>query len=191
MQKIPTLFARDERGRNARDEVTEGCEWVLDGEGVATRKWDGTACLIYNSLLYRRHRHKEEKGDPPPRWRHWSFDPEQRSGHGWLPVVDEPSSRYHREAFDHGVNSEGFPFVTPHTYELCGPKINKNPDGFETHVLVSHGPTHPLSLGERTFGAIRDYLEATEIEGIVFWHEDGRLAKVKRRDFGFPWPVRR
>lgn len=47
MQKIITLFQRNhETDRLVRDEVTPGAEWVLEGAGWATKKWDGTRCLI-------------------------------------------------------------------------------------------------------------------------------------------------
>ncbi|WP_089155535.1 hypothetical protein [Micromonospora sp. NBS 11-29] len=46
MRKIPTLFRRDpEDRRRVLPEVDPECRWVLDGEGVATRKYDGT-CLL-------------------------------------------------------------------------------------------------------------------------------------------------
>ena len=28
-----------------------------------------------------------------------------------------------------------------------------------------------------------------DIEGIVWHHPDGRMAKIKRRDFGLSWPI--
>ncbi len=31
---------------------------VLDGEGIATRKWDGTACLVRDGILYKRYDRK-------------------------------------------------------------------------------------------------------------------------------------
>jgi hypothetical protein len=44
MRKIITLFQRNyESDRLVRDEVVPGAEWVLAGEGVATRKFDGTS----------------------------------------------------------------------------------------------------------------------------------------------------
>lgn len=45
MRKIPTLFVREFLPNHKiliTDQVTPGCEWVLAGEGVATRKLDGT-----------------------------------------------------------------------------------------------------------------------------------------------------
>jgi hypothetical protein len=47
MRKIATLFQRNyETDRLVRDEVVPGAEWVLGGEGVATRKFDGRCCLV-------------------------------------------------------------------------------------------------------------------------------------------------
>lgn len=36
----------------------------------------------------------------------------------------------------------------------------------------------------RTFGELRRYLEQHDIEGIVWWHPDGRMVKIKGKDFG-------
>ena len=50
MRKIPTLYVRDWDGdrRYVLPQVTPGCEWVVvNGEGVATRKFDGT-CVMYD-----------------------------------------------------------------------------------------------------------------------------------------------
>ena len=48
MEKIPTIF---DRGDNFRviDKIREGCEWVFDGEGIATEKLDGTKRAADNS----------------------------------------------------------------------------------------------------------------------------------------------
>ena len=47
----------------------------------------------------------------------------------------------------------------------------------------------------RDFATLRAYLEAHEMEGIVFWRvagdSDSDMCKVKRRDFGLPWPIAR
>ena len=44
MKKIISLFQRNYEGdRLVRDELVPGAEWVAAGEGVATRKWDGTS----------------------------------------------------------------------------------------------------------------------------------------------------
>ena len=53
MRKIISLFQRNYDGdRLVRNEVVPGAEWVVAGEGVATRKWDGTACLVENGFVF-------------------------------------------------------------------------------------------------------------------------------------------
>jgi hypothetical protein len=47
MEKIPTLFQRDPDDRKrVLPEADPACQWVLDGEGIATRKYDGTCVLL-------------------------------------------------------------------------------------------------------------------------------------------------
>ena len=182
MQKIPTLFIRDvENPRLVSREADLDCRWVLDGEGQATEKFDGTCCKIVDAVLYARHHHKAEKGDPPAGWVHWS-GPEQQSGHGWLPVDGGPSYRWHSEA------------PVPHlsgTYELVGPKVQRNPYGLEEHELWLHGCVALcIDRDDWHYEGIEDFLKTNDpIEGIVWHHEDGRMAKIKRRDFGLPWPA--
>lgn len=183
MQKIISVFKRDYEGtRKIYNEVVEGAEWVLAGEGVATVKIDGTCCMAEGGMLYKRYDAKHGK-KPPANFRP-AQDADPVTGHwpGWIPVGDEPESRWHREALSAGVPPDG-------TYELIGPKIQGNPHGLDYHALVPHGETI-LGNVPRDFEGLRAYLGQHEIEGIVFCHPDGRMAKVKRRDFGLPWPVK-
>ena len=174
MQKVPSLFKRDYEGtKKVYDEVVEGSEWVLAGEGTATRKWDGTSCRIRGGFLYRRHRVKEGKAVPPG-WIHWDDDPAQQSGHGWVPVGDGSADQYHREVDISGLDDG--------TYELCGPSIQKNPEGFENYALVRHGKLTLVSC-PRTFKGLQGFLNGRGIEGVVWHHPDGRMVKIKAKDF--------
>lgn len=182
MKKIPSLFARDHRVASGtpsyvRDEIVPGSEWVSHGEGVATRKHDGTACLVRNGVLHRRYDAKH--GKPPPPAFMPAQDPDPITGHwpGWLIVGEEPESKWHREAWAaSGVLPDG-------TYELCGPKISANPERVSGHVFIRHGSV-VLDDAPRTFAALRAYLYARPwMEGIVWHHADGRMVKIKRRDF--------
>lgn len=87
------------------------------------------------------------------------------------------------------------PKVPDGTYELCGPKIHQNREGFKTHVLIMHGasletPTTltPIKHVPRKYEALKTFLETFDGEGIV-WHykTEGTvlMAKIKRKDFGF------
>ena len=56
MKKIPTIFERDWNGDRSRvtPRANPACQWVFDGEGVATRKYDGACCMVRDGKLYMR-----------------------------------------------------------------------------------------------------------------------------------------
>lgn len=178
MKKIPTMFERDWTGDKSRviDKIHAGCEWVAAGEGIATRKIDGTSCRIEIGALWKRR--ELRPGDPmPPHFETADHDEETGKTIGWIPVGDGPDDKWHREAFE-GVS------LPDGTYELIGPKVQGNPEGSSNHRLVSHYDTGLLLDAPRTFDALREYLTGKDIEGIVFHHKDGRMAKIKLKDFG-------
>lgn len=180
MQKIPTLFRRDPADlKHVLPEVTPGCEWVLNGEGVATRKYDGTCVLVRNGAMFARREVKPGK-QPPPDFELIETDPATGKSVGWVPVTDAPEYARHWEAYERECMA---PFDRPAdgTYELCGPKVNGNPEALPGHALIPHGCTEMDA--PRAFEALRDYLLDQPHEGIVWHHPDGRMAKLKRRDF--------
>lgn len=175
MRKIPTVFVRDPETnlRHVKNEVNDDCDWVLRGEGYATRKFDGTCCLIRDGKLYKRHEVKPGKVVPSD---FETIETDANTGKtvGWVPVGDGPEDRWHREAFL---------IDTPDgTYELVGPKIQGNPENYAMHALVAHG-RELLPGSPRDFDGLRGYLLAHGYEGIVWHTVDGRMAKLKRRDF--------
>jgi len=185
VRKIISLFERN-YGRNGdhlvRDEIAPGAEWVVAGEGVATRKWDGTCCMIRDGKLYKRYDAKRGK-TPPANFEPAQEAPDPVTEHwpGWLPVGDEPESKWHRDAL---ANCPGLP---DGTYEAIGPRFQTNPERVEKHVLVPHGQ-HLLLDAPRAFEAIKAYLTDRDIEGIVWHHSDGRMVKIKAHDLGVQWP---
>lgn len=184
MKKIITLFKRNyETDRLVRDEVTPGAEWVLAGEGIATRKLDGTCCLMRDGKLYKRYEVKI--GGKPPSGFEPANEIDEVTGkqQGWVPVGDGPEDRWHREALKELTDHSNPP--KDGTYELCGPKIQGNPEGFGQHILWNHDSADRLLDAPRAFDELREYLRERDIEGIVWHHEDGRMVKVKKRDFGF------
>jgi hypothetical protein len=175
VKKIKSLFVRNYDTGYITDEVTPGAEWVQNGEGVATRKYDGTCCLIRGGKLYKRYKCK--KGKNPPEGFEPAQDKDEVTGYwpGWIPVGEGPEDYYHREAF---YTSRSKP---DGTYELYGPKINKNP------VLIPHGqwriPNCPRTYNElkEWFG---NWVKVGDIEGIVWHRENGDMVKIKKKDFG-------
>lgn len=176
MQKIISLFVRNYEGdRQVRNEIVPGAEWVIAGEGKATRKFDGTCCLVENGKLWKRYEVKPGK-TPPPNFRSANeIDPNTGKQQGWLPVGNGPEDKYHREAF--------IIDILDGTYELCGPAIQGNPEGFDKHTLVRHGCVI-LENVPRDFDGLREFFRTAKIEGIVWHHPDGRMVKIKARDFG-------
>lgn len=178
MQKIISLFKRNYDGdRLVYDEVVSGAEWVAAGIGVATRKWDGTCAMVRDGRLYRRYDAKADR--TPPNGFEPAQDPDPITGHwpGWLAVGDGPEDRWHREAL---TNAGSLP---DGTYELVGPKVQGNPEGFDRHQLVPHG-RHVLADAPRDFAGLKAYLAEHDIKGIVWHAPDGRTVKIKGKDFG-------
>jgi len=187
VQKIISLFQRNYDGdRLVRNEVVPGAEWVLAGEGTATRKFDGTCCMVRAGKLYKRYDAKH--GKTPPE----GFEPAQEAdpvtGHlpGWLPVGDGPDDRWHREAWANSADPEkpaGVAVGLPDgTYELVGPKVQGNPEGFARHTLIPHGAE--LLQAPRDYDGLKAAFVDADIEGIVWHHSDGRMVKIKAKDFG-------
>ena len=187
MKKISTLFKKDpnDLGR-VIDEVDPENTWALT-EGVATRKFDGTACAIIDGELYKRYDVKGNKktGEFPavPDGAIPCQEPDAITGH-WPHWVKcdrvKPEDKYHFEAFDvSGVWANG-------TYELCGPKINGNNEKLSVHRLIRHGAVfYGSDFFDHSFDGIRFFLKNIDIEGIVFRNPDGRMCKIRKSDFGF------
>jgi len=188
MRKIISLFQRNYEGdRLVRDEVVPGAEWVLAGEGVGTIKWDGTPVMFDGTSWFKRYDVKKGRTAPPgfiP-----AQDPDSETGHwpGWVPIGPESGDKWLREA----VCEFTFPGDVGATYEAVGPKIQGNPYGLEEHKLLRHGEAKlEMDPPPRTFAGLKEYFEQQpELEGIVWHHPDGRMVKIKRKDFGLPWPA--
>ena len=185
MKKMPTLFERqfnDKTVIKCLNKVHKGCEWVLNGEGYATEKLDGTCCMIKDNILYRRYDYKEErllpanaipcqpqKDNLTGHWPHWL-----------LCNRNNPQDKYHFEAYDKQEKwIDG-------TYELIGIHEQGKPYNLDTDILEKHGQ-RILKNVPRTFEGIQEYLKNNYIEGIVFYRENGDMCKIKRTDFGLKW----
>jgi hypothetical protein len=177
MKKIPTLFVRDQNTHKVIDEVVPGCEWVLAGQGVATRKYDGTCVMLDEDGWWARREIKPGKAEPEG-FRAEDFDDVTLKTVGWVPGNKSDWWPLIYQA----IEASGFSQI-PGTYELIGPKVNGNPEKRESHELILHGE---FIIGDapRDFEGLRDYLTHDfPFEGIVWHHGDGRMAKLKVRDF--------
>lgn len=196
MQKIISLFQRNYNGdRQVRNEVVPGAEWVINGEGIATRKWDGLALLYKDGRWYKRcdvkqftldgdrkrnYNRSVPKGFVPAQ------EPDEKTGHwpGWVPLqVEWPGDKLMWETI---LQLGDFEYEEG-TYEFVGPKVGTrggpNPENLNEHHIIKHGKAHWPDV-PRTFEELKEWFIGKDIEGIVWYHPDGRRVKIKKKDFG-------
>lgn len=186
MNKIPSVFVRDEADRTyVTEQVNPLAQWVIDGEGVPTRKYDGTCVMLDDTGMWWARREVKPGKPTPADFRPVEKDDFTGKVMGWVPIEGVQFAKYHAEALANtnrinGINGPG-------TYELVGPRINGNPEGFEFHDLIKHADAEALVLPGRSFVDLRSHLlllrKGYGYEGVVFHHPDGRMAKIKAKDF--------
>ena len=191
MNKIPTVFERDWDGDRSRvlNKVHPGCEWVLAGEGVATQKLDGACAMVRDHRLYKK-REVKKGTQVPTEFELVEADPITGDSVGWVPVGEGPGDRWFRDALENDAWVKGYVSGKPidamsdGTYELVGPKVRGNPEGLDRHLLWKHEDSIKFIDVPRDYEGLKGWLTGRNIEGLVFHHPDGRMAKIKLRDFG-------
>jgi hypothetical protein len=180
MKKISTLYKKNpENLGRVINEINPENEWVFKGEGIATRKFDGTAAAIINGELYKRYDVKKGRQVPPNAIP--CQEPDEITGHHphWVKCERGTSEdKYFFEGFDALENKEDG------TYELCGKKVQGNPEKIEGHKLIKHG-IEKMEVPDLSFEGLQYLLSISDVEGIVFHHvSDGRMCKIRKSDFG-------
>lgn len=200
MKKTPLVFIFDYDQQILTNQVKAGSEWVFEGKAVATIKFDGTATLWQDGKLWKRFDRKlspagqkfiQNNPGAKPELSHFRQAPEgfmpceeqpdAKTFHwpGWVPVSeDKPEDKHFIQALKKAQNlQEGA------TYELVGPAFASNPYKLTEHELWRHGSEKAL-LTDVSFEGICKFLRENVVEGIVFHNiEDGRVAKIRRKDF--------
>lgn len=180
MKKIPTLFLRNpDDMRHVTRNVHPDCRWVTDGEGVSTRKYDGT-CVMYDGTRWWARREVKPGKAAPANYRPIATDAVTGKTVGWEPVEQSGFAKHHAEVMRNPLIDKDD--LDAGTYELIGPKINGNPEGVACHELRKHAEAERLDA-PRDYDELAAFLAAFPGEGIVWRHPDGRMAKLKRRDF--------
>ena len=147
---------------------------------------DGAACAIIDGEFYKRYDAKkgkkppdgaipcQEKPDPyTGHWPHWVKVDWKDKGDRWFVAAYENTPWYREDG----------------TYEAVGVHFQSNPYGLDADFLEKHGRIK-IKNCPRTFDGIREWLRVNAVEGIVWWKDGKPQCKIKRRDFGFPWPVK-
>jgi hypothetical protein len=183
MEKIPTLFERDDRFRVV-DRPRAECVWVFDGEGTPTEKLDGTnvRLTVRAGQVVR----VEKRRNPS------KAQKQQGIVDGWYVDTDE----YGAEdkwilAAAGNTDVSGWP-DGEQACEALGPRVQGNPLELGEHLCVPFNLQVPVFEDvPRGYDELREYLARLDskyapghlAEGIVFHHPDGRRAKIKRKDF--------
>lgn len=183
MEKIPTLFERDDRFQ-VIDKPRPECAWVFDGAGVGTEKLDGTnvRLTVRSGQLVR----VEKRRNPSKIQKHRGIKD------GWYVDADNGSAE-DKWIFDAAGNTDVTTWPDgEHSCEALGPRIQGNPLGLDEHRCIPFNLQAPtLSHVPRGYDELREFLATMDskfapghlAEGIVFHHPDGRRAKIKRKDF--------
>ena len=185
MKKILTLFVRNPANMKVvTREADPEAAWVLEGHGIPTRKKDGTNIRV--TVKDRQRIHVEKRRNPTREEKAAGAEP------GYIDANPDESSDKHIFAAVNATNFESWPDGAS-SCEALGPKIQ---GGIESNTPClypfSFHPEQLLDFPQQvSFDSIRNYLTTHVIEGIV-WHDEvnNRYAKIKRRDFDLPWPVK-
>ena len=193
IKKMPALFVIDRQKHIATTELNEKASWIFEEPSRATIKRDGTSITVAeDGTIYARRMVKKGKKAPA------GFIPAETdsyTGHtfGLEPVHQSGFAKNFAEA------AEGRT-LTPGTYELCGPKINGNPESLTSHQLMEHGGDEATEIPDmRTVDKAQAYkmlenvfsqYKSRGIEGVVWWGADGKRTKLRVKDF-FGDPNRR
>ena len=212
MKKIPTLFVRNYTTGFVVPEITPGCEWVMEEPWPVHRKYNGTCVglfpTVHGEVRINEGIRSDEISSPDQIGEQWmarrevkqghefpngfeieQFDPTTKKTFGWEPVEQSPFYDIFLEAEDY-LEKRYFG-----TYELCGPRINRNPENYKKHTLVHHRCTeqisnvqvldiHEMSV-EDAYEALKATFEYMPIEGVVWYGMTHGMAKLKRKDFKY------
>ena len=162
-----------------------GCEEAFR-YGRATIKFDGSCCAIIGGVFYKRFDAK--KGKSVPEGAIPCCDPDPITGHWphWVKVdPNNPADKWFVEA--HNNTFRGSRGLTG-TFEAVGPHFQGNPHLVDLDLLLIHG-VYDVEV-DRDYQSIKKYLETSNCEGLVFWLNGEPVCKIKKTDFGFPWPVK-
>jgi hypothetical protein len=185
-RKMTALFEIDRVNHVGTDVVNEKSAWVFTEPTVATVKRDGTGVVITedNEVLVRRSVKKGKR--VPEGFRLAEVDAFTGHMFGVEPVAQSGFKALMEEAL---LDASFW----PGTYELCGPKINGNPEGLDEHVLIRHGAeVLPVIPDMRTVDPgdahillkpIFADLKERGVEGVVWWGTDDKRVKLRAKDF--------
>ena len=182
MKKIPTLFLRDPSNPlTVISELNSACYWVARGEGIATIKWDGQPILLQDGLMYKRYTGDLKGYSGNPLGAIWCGEEEDTTPIWWVIVTYGNEDKHIRAAMERqrlwSKSNNG-------TYEIVGPNFCHNREKQDKDVLIKHVNNGNFRGVPTNFADLVEWIRSFDIEGIVWHHPDGRMAKIKKSDLG-------
>lgn len=191
MKKFPTMFKRVFDGHKIVETLpefeSELCQKAIEF-GCPTIKFDGSPVLVRNGKVYKRldiGKAKKMPVDIPIIL--CEEKPDAITGHwpAWIELQkDAPADQWFLQAYANYWKDNA---VKNGTYEAVGPHFQGNPYNLAVDTMTKHGDALIIEL-ERTFEGVKNWLASHNHEGIVFWYHGKPVCKIKRSDFGIPWP---
>lgn len=191
MKKIKALVIIDREAHVPTENLTPELKWVLNGDVKATRKRDGQPVKFtggevgdVNNWLTRR-AVKPGKKEPEG----FVLEEEDKNTgkkFGWEPVTQSAIIKAFKQALQNA--GDDFAPTIGQTFETCGPKVQGNPEKLNEHELFAHGEEILDFEGfneDNFFAKMKELAlewKKQDIEGIVFWHNDAPVAKLRVKD---------
>jgi hypothetical protein len=187
-RKMTALFEIDRVKHVGTDVVNNNSAWVFSEPARATVKRDGTGVVVTadGEILVRRSVKKGKR--VPEGFRLAEVDAFTGHMFGVEPVAQSGFKAMMEEALLNTVAP-----LEQGTFELCGPKINGNPEGFDKHVLIRHGaevlpciPDMRTVVPGDAFGLLKELFEDLKtqgVEGVVWWGTNDKRVKLRVKDF--------
>lgn len=187
-RKMTALFEIDRVNHVGTDVINDKSSWVFTEPAVATVKRDGTGVLITpeGEILVRR---SVKKGKRIPEGFRLA-ETDAFTGHMF--GVEPMGQSSFKTVLEEALQNTSEP-LDAGTFELCGPKVNGNPENFDRHILIRHGseilpviPDMQTVEPDEAFELLKDIfadLKTNGVEGVVWWGADDKRVKLRVKDF--------
>lgn len=188
VRKMPALFVIDREKHETTQEINASAAWIFDEEAKPTYKRDGTSITVDEDGKVWARRSVKKGKKAPENYIEAEVDPITGHSFGIEPVEQSGFYKFYKEAVENGDDN-----LEQGTYELCGPKVQKDAESLGEHRLLKHGedvaeeiPDMRNVSKEEAFNMLKDIFKGYQergIEGVVWWGKDGKRAKLRVKDF--------
>lgn len=144
-------------------EVTPGCEWAIKKHDDVYNYLDGIPALVHKGTIYK-----------------------VGEGSAWAECGAEDG--VYREAL-HNFRIVQGEMPESGLYQVIGYSVHDNPYGLTGNTLAwVMNDQLRVKVSDRSYEGMWAHFEQSPAFGVLFTYTRGRMALVKRTDFGLKWP---